>query len=150
MITLTIRHTTTYRYRLPVWLGAHRLMLRPRESGERRLVSSEVTTTPSASLSWAHDVFGNAVATASFQGMTDRLSIESVAVLELSASAWPVFDITAAASSYPFRYSDDEWSDLGSLAVPLHADPAGRLAAWGRGLGRRSANETPVRVQVLY
>ena len=30
MITLTIRHTTTYRYRLPVWLGAHRLMLRPR------------------------------------------------------------------------------------------------------------------------
>ena len=52
MITLTIRHTTTYRYRLPVWLGAHRLMLRPRESRELRLVSSEVTTTPAASLSW--------------------------------------------------------------------------------------------------
>ena len=142
MITLTIRHTTTYRYRLPVWLGAHRLMLRPRESRELRLVSSEVTTTPSASLSWAHDVFGNAVATASFQGMTDRLSIESVAVLELSASAWPVFDITAAASSYPFRYSDDEWSDLGSLAVPLHADPAGRLAAWARGFVRSSPTDT--------
>ena len=41
MITLTIRHTTTYRYRLPVWLGAHRLMLRPRESRELRLVSSD-------------------------------------------------------------------------------------------------------------
>jgi transglutaminase-like putative cysteine protease len=142
MITLTIRHTTTYRYRLPVWLGAHRLMLRPRESRELRLVSSEVTTTPAASLSWAHDVFGNAVATASFQGMTDRLSIESVAVLELSASAWPVFDITAAASSYPFRYSDDEWSDLGSLAVPLHGDPAGRLAAWARGFVRSSPTDT--------
>ena len=83
MITLTIRHTTTYRYRLPVWLGAHRLMLRPRESRELRLVSSEVTTTPAASLSWAHDVFGNAVATASFQGMTDHLTIESVAVIGL-------------------------------------------------------------------
>jgi transglutaminase-like putative cysteine protease len=117
-------------------------MLRPRESRELRLVSSEVTTTPAASLSWAHDVFGNAVATASFQGMTDRLSIESVAVLELSASAWPVFDITAAASSYPFRYSDDEWSDLGSLAVPLHADPAGRLAAWARGFVRSSPTDT--------
>ena len=45
MITLTIRHTTTYRYRLPVWLGPHRLMLRPRESRELRLVSSNVTTT---------------------------------------------------------------------------------------------------------
>ena len=142
MITLTIRHTTTYRYRLPVWLGAHRLMLRPRESRELRLVSSDVTTTPGASLSWAHDVFGNTVATASFQGMTDRLSIESVAVLELSASAWPVFDITAAASSYPFRYSDQEWSDLGSLAVPLHADPAGRLAAWARGFVRSSPTDT--------
>ena len=52
MITLTIRHTTTYRYRLPVWLGAHRLMLRPRESRELRLVSSKVTTTPAATLSW--------------------------------------------------------------------------------------------------
>ena len=61
MITLTIRHTTLYRYRLPVWLGAHRLMLRPRESRELRLVSSDVTTTPAASLSWANDVFGNAV-----------------------------------------------------------------------------------------
>ena len=142
MITLTIRHTTTYRYRLPVWLGAHRLMLRPRESRELRLVSSEVTTTPASSLSWAHDVFGNAVATASFQGMTDHLTIESVAVLELSASAWPVFDITAAASSYPFRYSDDEWSDLGALAVPLHADPAGRLAAWARGFVRSSPTDT--------
>ena len=95
MITLTIRHTTTYRYRLPVWLGPHRLMLRPRESRELRLVSSDVTTTPAATLSWAHDVFGNAVATASFEGMTDRLSVASVAVLELSAAAWPVFALSA-------------------------------------------------------
>lgn len=142
MITLAIRHTTTYRYRQPVQLGAHRLMLRPRESRELRLVSSEVTTTPPAPLSWAHDVFGNAVATASFQGMTDRLSIESVAVLELSAAAWPVFDIAASAISYPFRYSDHEWSDLGSLAVPLHADPDGRLAAWARGFVRGSSTDT--------
>jgi hypothetical protein len=29
---LTIRHTTRYRYRQPVRLGTHRLVLRPRES----------------------------------------------------------------------------------------------------------------------
>ena len=150
MITLTIRHATTYRYRLPVWLGAHRLMLRPRESRELRLVSSEVTTTPAASLSWANDVFGNAVATASFAGMTDRLLIESVAVLELSAPAWPVFDITAQASAYPFRYSDDEWSDLGSLTVPLHADPAGRLEAWARGFVRSAPTDTLAMLKDLH
>ncbi len=150
MITLTIRHTTLYRYRLPVWLGAHRLMLRPRESRELRLISSDVTMTPAASLSWAHDVFGNAVATASFKDMTDRLSIASVAVLELSASAWPVFDIAASAISYPFRYSDDEWSALGSLAVPIHPDPAGRLAAWARGFVRGSSTDTLAMLKDLH
>jgi hypothetical protein len=36
-IMLTIQHKTTYRYRQPVSLGAHRLMLRPRESRDLRL-----------------------------------------------------------------------------------------------------------------
>jgi len=44
-------------------------MLRPRESRELRLLSSNVKVTPSAAVTWAHDVFGNAVATAVFQTM---------------------------------------------------------------------------------
>ena len=43
-------------------------MLRPRESRDLRLISSDVTVTPAAVVTWAHDVFGNAVATASFDG----------------------------------------------------------------------------------
>ena len=39
-------------------------MLRPRESHELRLVSSEIITTPAAPISWAQDVFGNSIATA--------------------------------------------------------------------------------------
>ena len=50
MIALTIRHRTTYLYRQPVKLGPHRLMLRPRESRELRLVSHAVTVTPEARL----------------------------------------------------------------------------------------------------
>ncbi len=65
-------------------------------------------------MTWAHDVFGNAVATAVFQGEADRLVIDSVMEMELSASAWPVFDIAASAIEYPFRYTDDEWKDLGA------------------------------------
>ena len=56
-------------------LAAHRLMLRPRESRELRLMSNRVlTVTPQAVVTWAHDVFGNAVATATFQAMTDTWS----------------------------------------------------------------------------
>jgi transglutaminase-like putative cysteine protease len=38
---IRIRHKTTYRYSRPVNLGPHRLMLRPRESRELRLLSKQ-------------------------------------------------------------------------------------------------------------
>jgi hypothetical protein len=60
------------------------------------------------------DVFGNAVAMANFQTIADNLVIHSIAEVQLNAAAWPVFDIAATAIFYPFRYSDDEWIDLGA------------------------------------
>ena len=81
LISLRIRHTTLYQYRDMVSLGPHRLMLRPRESRDLRLISSELTISPAATVTWANDAFGNAIATASFQGMSDTLSIENVAEL---------------------------------------------------------------------
>ena len=133
MIALEIHHRTSYRFRRAVSLGPHRLMLRPRESRDLHLISSAVTVTPAAQVTWAHDVFGNSIATAQFQGVADGLTIDSVAQLELHASAWPVFDIAASAIVYPFRYSDDEWTDLGALTLQQYPDPARRLANWARG-----------------
>ncbi len=142
MITLRIRHATTYRYQQPVSLGPHRLMLRPRESRDLRLVSIDVTMTPPTVLTWAQDVFGNTVATATFQTATDTLVIESIAEIELDAVAWPVFDIAAAAIFYPFRYSDDDWIDLGALTVQQHPDPAGQLRDWAQGFVRTNPTDT--------
>jgi len=132
MIALEVRHRTRYRYRAPVDLGPHRLMLRPRESRDLRLISSTLTVAPSTHVAWAHDVFGNSVATAMFQGATDTLVIESVVELQLFGSAWPVFDIAASAIVYPFRYSDEDWTDLGALTVRQYLDPFGRLEQWAR------------------
>lgn len=117
-------------------------MLRPRENRDLRLISSDVTVTPAAAVNWAQDVFGNSVATATFQTMADNLVIESVAELELDAVAWPVFDVAASAISYPFRYSDDEWTDLGALTVQQYPDPAGRLRDWARGFVRSDPTDT--------
>ena len=130
LITLKIHHRTAYRYRQPVSLGPHRLMLRPRESRDLRLVSSDVIVTPTATLTWAQDVFGNSVATATFQSMADNLVIDSVVELQLNAAAWPVFDIAASAIVYPFQYSSDESIDLGALAIQQYPDPSGRLRDW--------------------
>ena len=46
LISLKIRHKTTYRFNKPVALGHHRLMLRPRENRDLRLIFSHVTVTP--------------------------------------------------------------------------------------------------------
>jgi hypothetical protein len=48
LITLRIHHKTTYCYRQPVSLGPHRLMVRPRESRDLRLISNNVAVTPDA------------------------------------------------------------------------------------------------------
>jgi transglutaminase-like putative cysteine protease len=142
LIALTIHHKTTYRYRVPVSLGPHRLMLRPRESRDLRLISSNVTVTPAAQVTWAQDVFGNAVATAAFQTMSDTLVIDSVAELELNAVAWPIFDVAASAISWPFQYSADEWTDLGALTIQQYKESASRSRDWARAFVRGVPTDT--------
>jgi transglutaminase-like putative cysteine protease len=142
MIALRIRHKTIYRYLQPVSLGPHRLMLRPRESRELRLISSDVAVSPAAKITWAQDVFGNVVATASFQAMADLLVIDSVVDLELNSVAWPIFDIAASAISFPFQYSDEDRMDLGVLAIPQYVDPTGRLQKWARAFVRGNPTDT--------
>jgi transglutaminase-like putative cysteine protease len=142
LISLKIHHKTTYSFNRPVALGPHRLMLRPRENRDLRLISSHVTITPESVVTWAHDVFGNAVATATFQTMTDNLVIDSVSELQLDAAAWPVFSIAASAIVYPFRYSDDEWTDLGALTRQQYQDPTGRLRDWARAFVRGQSTDT--------
>ena len=134
ILNLRIRHKTTYHYHQPVSLGPHRLMLRPRESRDLQLLSSQITLSPTADLTWTQDVFGNAVAIAYFQAMTDILVIESLMTLDLANPMAPVFEIAPSASHYPFQYAPDEWTDLGALAMPQYIDPEGRLEKWARDL----------------
>jgi len=142
LIRLRIHHTTSYHYHQPVSLGPHRLMLRPREGHDLHLVSIDLTITPAATVTWAQDVFGNAVATAYFKAESANLVIESIAELELDAAAWPVFDIAASARNYPFQYSRDEWTDLAALTVQQYPDPARRLRNWACGFVRDTPTDT--------
>ncbi len=130
MPSITISHATTYRYRTAVALGPHRLMLRPRETRDLTLTAFDLDITPKARVGWSHDVAGNAIAIASFDVSSDTLVILSRTSVELTAPVWPVFAIASFATSYPFRYSAEDWTDLGALAAPQYADDAGRLSDW--------------------
>lgn len=117
-------------------------MLRPRESRDLRLISSEITTWPPASLSWAQDVFGNAVATATFLGDAKSLIIESISSLEMNSMPWPVFPVAASAIEFPFAYSVDERTDLGALLTAQYPDEMGRLSAWAASFVRSNPTNT--------
>ncbi len=133
MTKLSIHHQTTFRYRAPLEFGPHRLMLRPRESRNLRLLAHDLAFTPAATVTWAHDVSGNTVATAVFHEASDTLVIDSFAELTLDVDRWPVFDIAASAASYPFLLTEDDMTDLGALRLQSYLDSTGQLREWAQG-----------------
>lgn len=139
---LTIHHQTIYRYRTPMAFGPHRLMLRPRESHALRLYQHELAITPAAVVTWAHDVAGNSVATASFSELSDTLIIDSAATLSLDVDRWPVFDIAASAQRFPFLLSEDEMTDLGALRLQAYLDSAGRVREWAQSFVAGAGTDT--------
>ena len=142
MTTISICHTTTYSYRSPANLGPHRLLLRPRESRNLRIKSHEIECTPEARVTWANDVFGNAVATAVFSEATEKLAIESKVELSLDEDPWPVYEIAGSASEYPFLLTEDEVSDLGALRLQSYLDVDGNLRDWTQGFVAGSRTDT--------
>ncbi len=142
MTKITIRHQTIYRYRGPVEIGLHKLMLRPREGRNLRLISHELELNPAATVTWALDVYGNAVATATFQAPTDQLIIDSFVELDLDVEQWPVFDIASSAANYPFLLTEDEMIDLGALRLQGYLDVDGELHGWAQGFVASNSTNT--------
>jgi transglutaminase-like putative cysteine protease len=142
MPILNVRHTTVYRYRRPVRLGDHRLMLRPRDSHDLRLIRATLQFSPPASVRWVHDVFGNSVAIASFDLPATELRIESCLQLETYVVEQPASQIAPSAASYPFIYSADDRIDLGRMLERHYPDPHNRLAAWAEGFIRSNPTDT--------
>ena len=133
MTILDVQHTTIYRYRRPVQLGEHRLMLRPRDSHDLRLIETSLDCSPAAAVRWSYDVFGNSIAIASFTEPTTELRIVSHLRLETFEHKRPAFQITPEAATYPFIYSADDRIDLGRLLDRQYSDPGDRVGKWAHG-----------------
>jgi transglutaminase-like putative cysteine protease len=130
MPILTIRHVTTYHYRQPVAFGEHRMMLRPRDDEDQRVLESglDITPVPSA-VEWTRDGFGNHVAIAHFAGRADQLRFDSTISVDHAPSSFRPGDIADHASAYPFAYMPDERLHLARyIGQPPNAE-LGRWAA---------------------
>lgn len=138
---LTVRHTTTYDYANPVALGPHRMMFRPRDSHDLRLLETGLVIDPRPTdLRWMHDVFGNSVALARFDGISvTRLNIESRIVLEQFPVEPGDFPMEDFARHYPFSYDAGEVPDLGRTIERHYPDPDHKVDEWARQFVRASA-----------
>jgi hypothetical protein len=57
-----------------VTFGEHRLMIRPRDGHDMRILDSSLAVSPRADVHWAFDTFGNSVALLSFHDAADELT----------------------------------------------------------------------------
>jgi len=143
MQILKILHNTLYRYPRIVRFGEHRLMFRPRDSHDLRLLSSRLLIDPPAEIRWIHDVFGNSIALATFERPSDYLQLESEIVVETFSRDRPSYDIEPWAETLPFAYSRMEMPDLSRLIERHYPDPERLVSAWVNDLRvRENAHST--------
>jgi transglutaminase-like putative cysteine protease len=134
MPVLSIRHLTRYRYRNPVALGEHRMMFRPCESFDQRLLDFHLAITPQpAKLRFTHDLFGHCVGVAEFSGWADELTFASSARLEHSPLA-PFAGADDAVDYFlggqPIAYDANDLPDLRQSMERAAPDP--QVDAWAR------------------
>lgn len=127
---IRILHTTRYRYSQPVKFGEHRLLLRPRDGHDLRLVSSAISISPQAHLRWHFDTFGNSVATVTFSELSELLEIKS----ELLVRRFSHEDFLASpdriGSLYPVTYASEDLIDLAPFIALEHLEESAALANW--------------------
>ena len=150
MQRLTVNHSTVYRYRRPVTYGEHRLMVRPRDSHNMRLLDATLSITPRAQLRWVHDVFGNSVTIAEFFEASDTLTIESAAVIDGYPMSGTEFPIEPFAQTIPFSYPASEVPDLGRTIERHYSDPDRKVTEWSRRFLNQRGGATDTETYLLH
>ncbi len=148
MPSLTVHHKTVYTYASPVAFGEHRMMFRPRDSHDLRLVETSLTISPPAQVRWLHDVFGNSIAIASFTGLGTELAFESTFTAEHYPAAPRELVLEPYARTYPFSYPAEEVPDLARSIERHYTDPFRRIDEWARPFVHESAEPDTMNVLV--
>lgn len=127
---LRLRHLTEYRYRQPVTFGTHRLMMRPREGHDIRILGRRTEIFPEATIRFVRDIYGNSIAILDFKKQADRLRIEVEADIGYIRDT-PVEElIDPMAQYFPFQYAPEEQLELVPWRLPSYPYDVTTLAHW--------------------
>jgi transglutaminase-like putative cysteine protease len=132
MRTLEILHRTRYEYKEPVTLGEYRLMFRPRDSHDLRLLETLLTLEPQGHVRYIHDPFGNSIAIASFDAPVEAFELMSTIRLEHYGVRPELPPIEVYAQKLPFSYVAEEAPDLANYVQRHYPDPNAAVSGWAR------------------
>ena len=134
MKRLQIEHVTEYRFGAAVTLLPHRLLLRPRENHNLRLVSSKLDIQPAYGIRWQRDVLDNSAAVITFTERAAQLRIVSTVVIEHYEEAPLDFLVEEFAVRHPFAYRTHDVLDLAPFCTPTWPDDRAEVMDWLAGL----------------
>ena len=129
-IRYDITHTTTYRYKKPVTFGLHRVMFRPRDSHDLRVLATDLRVSPDANIRLIQDPHSNSVALVQPMGEATELTIVCSFTIEQVPSRLDELALHPAAEFLPFAYSVADRLDLEHYLRPHYDDPEGELIRW--------------------
>jgi transglutaminase-like putative cysteine protease len=112
--------------------GEHRVMFRPRDSHDLRVLATDLVVSPSAEVRLIQDPYSNSVALVQPQEPATELKIVCSFTIEHAHSNNLELPLSPSAEFFPFAYSVDERFDLEHYLRPHYEDPEGRLTAWAR------------------
>jgi transglutaminase-like putative cysteine protease len=127
-----IVHTTVYLYAQPVRFGEHRVMFRPRESHDLRVLATDLEVSPDATVRMIQDPHSNSVALVQPLAEAAELKIVCSFVIEHAHTNNLELPLSPSVEIFPFAYSLEERFDLETYLRPHHDDPGGLLTAWAR------------------
>ena len=131
-IRYDIVHTTLYRYGQPVSFGEHRVMFRPRDSHDLRVLATDLVCSPEAQIRMIQDPHSNSVALVTPLQPAAELKIVCTFTIEHAPGDGTDLELSPSARIFPFAYTVQERLDLEHYMRPLHDDPDGVLTQWAR------------------
>ncbi len=127
---ISISHVTRYDYDRPVSFGRHRLLLRPRDGHDLRVLEAHLHITPASTLHWHFDTFGNSVAHALFSADDDHLEIRSDLLIKRYGQRTLRTRRDSASRRMPLTYSAENLIDLAPF-IPMEFPAEGQaLERW--------------------
>jgi transglutaminase-like putative cysteine protease len=127
-----IVHTTVYHYKQPVTFGEHRVMFRPRDSHDLRVLATDLQVSPASHVRMIQDPHSNSVALVQPDAPASELQIVCRFTIEHAHTNNEELPLSPSAEVFPFAYSVEERFDLEQYMRPHHDDPGGHLTAWAR------------------